>query len=222
MRGCKPRHESTKPNWRSRSAFIVSRCLDGTSDETWSTSFDMVSKTTHTALVIRGYRFSAIIFHACEIMFSKRNQNVGHWLFVVNHVGVSNGVFCSEYRKPFSVSKNWERRIKVVASEYSLVNSSQNQMGRLEFFTNVLDTGAAFKDYADLYKVVEYRFANIDADTLNYRLSKFARRSRRLRIVKGRCIQQGPFYGIVASDSLRMQAYFRLSLVSGNRSAFAG
>ena len=89
----------------------------------------MVSKTTHTALVIRGYRFSAIIFHACEIMFSKSNQNVGHWLFVVNHVGVSNGVFCSEYRKPFSVSKNWERRIKVVASEYSLVNSPQNQMG---------------------------------------------------------------------------------------------
>jgi len=68
-------------------------------------------------------------------------------------------------------------------------------------FTNVLDAGAAFKDYADLYKVVEYRFGNIDANTLLIKLlSKFA---RRLRIGKGRCIQQGPFYGIVAYEGIK-------------------
>ena len=65
-----------KARRRRRSAFIVSRCLDGTSEETRSTSFDMASETTHITLLIMGYRFSAIIFHACEIMFSKSNQNV--------------------------------------------------------------------------------------------------------------------------------------------------
>lgn len=39
----------------------------------------------------------------------------------------------SEYRKPFSFSKNWGRRIKVVASDYSLVNFLQNKKVNIIF-----------------------------------------------------------------------------------------
>ena len=74
----------------------------------------MASKTIHTSLVIRGYCFSVLISH--EIMYFSNNQNVGILLlFVVSHVVVKMAVFCSEYRKPFSFSKNWGRRIKVAA-----------------------------------------------------------------------------------------------------------
>ena len=70
-------------------------------------------------LVIRGYCFSALISH--EIMYFKNNQNVGNLLlFVVSHVVVKMAeVFGSKYRKPFSFSKNWGRRIKVAAREHS-------------------------------------------------------------------------------------------------------
>ena len=99
------------------SAFIVSRCLE-TAVKHDGQVFDMASKTIHTSLVISGYCFSALISH--EIMSLKNNRNVGKLLlFVVNRGSEDGGVFCSEYRKPFSFSKNWVRRIKVAEREHS-------------------------------------------------------------------------------------------------------
>ena len=102
---------------RETDEIIVSRCLETPVKHEARVS-DMPSRTIRTSLVIRGYCFSALISH--ELMYLKNNQNVGILLvFVVSHVVVKMAVFCSEYRKPFSFSKNWRRKTKVASREHS-------------------------------------------------------------------------------------------------------
>ena len=99
-RGCRP------------SAFIVSRCLEPLIKPE-ARVFDMAS------LAIRGYCFIALISH--EIMCLNNNQNVGNLsLFVVSHGGVKiDESFAANTVSHFHCPKNWGRRIKVVAREYS-------------------------------------------------------------------------------------------------------
>ena len=75
-----------KTGLRSRSAYIVLRCLEPLMKHE-ARVFDTAPKTIHTSLVIRGYCFSALISH--EIMCLDNNQNEGNLLlFVVSHMRV--------------------------------------------------------------------------------------------------------------------------------------
>ena len=81
----------------------------------------LASKTIHASLVIRGYRFSALISH--EITYVKNIQNVGNLLLfvVISHVGeklvesfAANIISCFHSLKTVE-----EEFIKVAAREYS-------------------------------------------------------------------------------------------------------
>ena len=143
----------------------------------------MASETIHTSLVIRGYCFSALISH--KIMYFKNNQNVGNLLlFAVHHVVVkmaesfpANTIsrFCSP--KTGEESKFLKQSIpKLTAYKTKWVMKifHEWQVNRKDNVP-VLDAGGAYKDYGDLSKVrsLSTDLANMDANTLNYWLSKF-------------------------------------------------
>ena len=172
-----------KARGRRPSAFIVSRCLE-TPVKHDARVFDMASKTIHTSLVIRGYCFSALISH--EIMYFKNNQNVGNLLlFVVNHVGVKMAEsVAANAESRFRSPKTWEEESKLLKgsirkstaykTKWAIKIFHEWQINR-KVKVPVLDAGGAFKDYGDLSKVqsLSTDLANMDANALNYWLSKF-------------------------------------------------
>ena len=186
------------------SAFIVSRCLE-TAVKHDAQVFDMASKTIHTSLVISGYCFSALISH--EIMFLKNNRNVGNLLlFVVNHVGVKMAEsFAANTVSRFRSPKTGEEESKLLKgsipkstaykTKWAIKIFHEWQINR-KVKVPVLDAGGAFKDYGDLSKVQSLctDLANMDANALNYWLSKFV---QEVANSEGKVYPARTLYGII-------------------------
>ena len=144
----------------------------------------MASKTIHTSLVIRGYCFSALTSH--ENMYFKNNQNVGILLlFVLSHVVVKMvQSFAANNESRFRSPKTGEEESKLLQgsipkstpykSKWAIKIFHEWQISR-KVKGPVLDPGSAFKDYGDSCKVqsLSTDLANMDANALNYWLSKF-------------------------------------------------
>ena len=191
-RGCRP------------SAFIVSRCLE-TPVKHDARVFDMASKTIHTSLVIREYCFNALISH--EIMYFKNNQNVGNLLlFVVSHVVVKMAEsFAANTVSRFSSPKTGEEESKLLQgsipkstaykTKWAIKIFHEWQINR-KVKVPVLDAGGAFKDYGDLSKVQSLctDLANMDANALNYWLSKFV---QEVANSEGKVYPARTLYGII-------------------------
>ena len=170
----KPRN--MKARGRRPSAFIVSRCLE-TPVKHDARIFDLVSKTIHTSLVIRGDCFSALI--SLEIMYFNNNQNVGILLlFVVSHVVVKMAEsFAANTESRFCFPKTGEEESNLLQGSI-LKSTACKTKWAIKFFREwqinrkvkvpVLDAG-------DLSKVqsLSTDLANVDANALNYWLSKF-------------------------------------------------
>ena len=173
------------------SALIVSRCLE-TPVKHDSHVYDMASKTIHASLVIRGYCFSGLIFH--DIMYLKNNQNVGILLsFVVNHVGVkmaesfeANTVSC------FPSPTTGEEEAKLLQGSIPKSTAYKTKWAIKIFHEWQINR----EDYEDFYKVQSLRtdLANMDANTLNYRLSKFV---QEFANSEGKVCPARTLYGII-------------------------
>ena len=148
-------------------------------------------------LVIRGYCFSALISH--EIMYFKNNQNVGNLLlFVVSHVVVKMAEsFAANTVSRFRSPKTGEEESKLLQGSIpkSTAYKTKWQINK-KVKVPVLDAGGAFKDYGDLSKVQSLctDLANMDANTLNYWLSKFV---QEVANSEGKVYPARTLYGIV-------------------------
>ena len=193
-----------KARGRRPSAFIVSRCLE-TPVKHDARVFDIASKTIHSSLVIRGYCFSALISH--EIMYFKNNQNVGNLLlFVVSHVVVKMAEsFAANTVSRFRSPKTGEEESKLLQgsipkstaykTKWAIKIFHEWQINR-KVKVPVLDAGGAFKDYGDLSKVqsLSTDLANMDANALNYWLSKFV---QEVANSEGKVYPARTLYGII-------------------------
>ena len=193
-----------KARGRRPSAFIFSRCLE-TPVKHDARVFDIASKTIHTSLVIRGYCFSALISH--EIMYFKNNQNVGNLLlFVVSHVVVKMAEsFATNTVSRFRSPKTGEEESKLLQgsipkstaykTKWAIKIFHEWQINR-KVKVPVLDAGGTFKDYGDLSKVqsLSTDLANMDANALNYWLSKFV---QEVANSEGKVYPARTLYGII-------------------------
>ena len=127
----------------------------------------MTSQTIHTSLIIRGYCFSALIPYG--IMYFKNNQNVGNLLlFVVNHEGVKTAEsFAENTESRFCSPKTREQEAKLLQGSIPKSTAYKTKWA-IKIFHE-------WQISRDLYKVqsLSTDLANIDANTLNYWLSKF-------------------------------------------------
>ena len=165
----------------------------------------MASKTIHTSLVIRGYCFSALISH--EIMYFKNNQNVGNLLlFVVSRVVVKMvESFAANTVSRFRSPKTGEEQSKLLQgsipksiaykTKWAIKIFHEWQINR-KVKVPVLDSGGTFKDYGDLSKVqsLSTDLANMDANALNYWLSKFV---QEVANSEGKVYPARTLYGII-------------------------
>ena len=156
-------------------------------------------------LVIRGYCFSALISH--EIMYFKNNQNVGNLLlFVVSHVVVKMAEsFAANTVSRFRSPKTGEEESKLLQgsipkstaykTKWAIKIFHEWQINR-KVKVPVLDAGGAFKDYGDLSKVqsLSTDLANMDANALNYWLSKFV---QEVANSEGKVYPARTLYGII-------------------------
>ena len=156
-------------------------------------------------LVIRGYCFSALISH--EIMYFKNNQNVGNLLlFVVSHVVVKMAEsFATNTVSRFRSPKTGEEESKLLQgsipkstaykTKWAIKIFHEWQINR-KVKVPVLDAGGTFKDYGDLSKVqsLSTDLANMDANALNYWLSKFV---QEVANSEGKVYPARTLYGII-------------------------
>ena len=156
-------------------------------------------------LVIRGYCFRALISH--EIMYFKNNQNVGNLLlFVVSHVVVKMAEsFATNTVSRFRSPKTGEEESKLLQGSIPKSTAYKTKWA-IKIFHEwqinrkvkgpVLDAGGAFKDYGDLYKVQSLctDLANMDANALNYWLSKFV---QEVANSEGKVYPARTLYGII-------------------------
>ena len=132
-------------------------------------------------------------------MYSKNNQNVGNLLlFVVSHVVVkmaesfaTNTV--SRFRSP--KTKGTIPKSTAYKTKWAIKIFHEWQINR-KVKGPVLDAGGAFKGYGDLYKVQSLctDLANMDANALNYWLSKFV---QEVANSEGKVYPARTLYGII-------------------------
>ena len=140
-------------------------------------------------------------------MYFKNNQNVGNLLlFVVSHVVVKMAEsFAANTVSRFSSPKTGEEESKLLQgsipkstaykTKWAIKIFHEWQINR-KVKVPVLDAGGAFKDYGDLSKVqsLSTDLANMDANALNYWLSKFV---QEVANSEGKVYPARTLYGII-------------------------
>ena len=140
-------------------------------------------------------------------MYFKNNQNVGNLLlFVVSHVVVKMAEsFATNTVSRFRSPKTGEEESKLLQgsipkstaykTKWAIKIFHEWQINR-KVKVPVLDAGGAFKDYGDLSKVQSLctDLANMDANALNYWLSKFV---QGVANSEGKVYPARTLYGIV-------------------------
>ena len=140
-------------------------------------------------------------------MYFKNNQNVGNLLlFVVSHEVVKMAEsFATNTVSRFRSPKTGEEESKLLQGSIPKSTAYKTKWA-IKIFNEwqinrkvkgpVLDAGGAFKDYGDLYKVQSLctDLANMDANALNYWLSKFV---QEVANSEGKVYPASTLYGII-------------------------
>ena len=132
-------------------------------------------------------------------MYLINNQNVGILLlFVVSHVVVNMAEsFAANTVSRFRSPKTGEEESKMLEGSIPKSTAYKNKWAVKMFHQwQILDAGGAFKDYGDLSKVqsLSTDLANMDANALNYWLSKFV---QEVANSEGKVYPARTLYGIV-------------------------